>query len=73
MSNIIGWTYANFEHIIALYGGLVAVSSVIVKLTPSTKDNEILDKIIKILDHFSTVFTKEDAAKLASATKKAKK
>lgn len=61
------------ETILALYGALVALSTVIVKLTPTTKDNEILEKIVKFFDKFSTVFTKEDAAKLAAAVKKAKK
>lgn len=70
---MISWIAEHWADILAIYGGIVAVSTVIVKLTPSTKDNEILDKIIKFLDKFSTVFTKEDAAKLAAATKKSKK
>lgn len=70
---MLDWIFNHWADLLAIYGGIVAIATVIVKLTPSTKDNEILDKIIKILDHFSTVFTKEDAAKLASATKKAKK
>ena len=61
------------ETVLALYGAVVALSTVIVKLTPTTKDNEILDKIVKFFDKFSTVFTKEDAAKLAAAVKKSKK
>lgn len=61
------------ETIFALYGALVALSTIIVKITPTTKDNEILDKIVKFFDRFSTVFTKEDAAKLAAAVKKSKK
>ena len=61
------------ETILAIYGGLVAISTAIVKLTPTTKDNEILDKIIKFFDKFSTVFTKDDAAKLAAVVKKVKK
>lgn len=61
------------ETILALYGALVALSTVIVRITPTTKDNEILDKIVKFFDKFSTVFTKEDAAKLAAAVKKSKK
>ena len=61
------------ETILAIYGALVALSTAIVKLTPSTKDNEILDKIIKFFDKFSTVFTKDDAAKLAAVVKKSKK
>jgi hypothetical protein len=67
------WILEHWADLLAIYGGLVAVATVIVKLTPSTKDNEILDKIIKFFDHFSTVFTKDDAAKIAAATKKAKK
>lgn len=58
------WVLEHWSDLLAIYGGVVAVSSVIVKLTPSTKDNEILDKVIKFLDNFSTVFTKDDAKKL---------
>lgn len=36
--------------IIALLGGLVTVASIIVKLTPTPKDNAVLAKIINILD-----------------------
>lgn len=67
---MISWIAEHWADILAIYGGIVAVCTVIVKLTPSTKDNEILDKIIKFLDKFSTVFTKDDAAKLASKSKK---
>ena len=67
---MISWIAEHWADILAIYGGIVAVCTVIVKLTPSTKDNEILDKIIKFLDKFSTVFTKDDAEKLASKSKK---
>ena len=66
------WIIEHFETILAIYGALVALSTAIVKLTPNTKDNEILEKIIKFFDKFSTVFTKEDAEKLAKLTKKSK-
>lgn len=69
---MINWILEHWADLLAIYGGVVAVATVIVRLTPSTKDNEILDKIIKILDHFSTVFTKEDAEKIAKATKSKK-
>lgn len=69
---MLNWILEHWTDLLAIYGGVVAVATVIVRLTPSTKDNEILDKIIKILDHFSTVFTKEDAEKIAKATKKSK-
>lgn len=70
---MLDWILTHWADLLAIYGGIVAVATVIVKLTPSPKDDSILEKIIKILDHFSTVFTKEDAAKLAAATKKSKK
>ena len=66
------WIIEHWADLLAIYGGIVAVSTVIVRLTPSTKDNEILEKIIKFFDKFSTVFTKEDAEKIAKATKKSK-
>ena len=70
---MLNWILEHWTDLLAIYGGVVAAATVIVRLTPSTKDNEILDKIIKILNHFSTVFTKDDAAKIAAATKKSKK
>ena len=35
------WVAQHWQDILAIYGGIVAVCTVIVKLTPSTKDNEI--------------------------------
>lgn len=70
---MLNWILEHWTDLLAIYGGVVAVATVIVRLTPSTKDNEILDKIIKILDHFSTVFTKEDAEKIAKAARSIKK
>lgn len=40
---------------LAIIGGVVTIASAVVKLTPSPKDNEILDKILSFLDHFSVV------------------
>jgi hypothetical protein len=58
---------------LAIYGAVVAICSTIVKLTPTTKDDNVWAKILKILDKFSVCFTKEDIEKLANATKKSKK
>lgn len=69
---MIDWVLNHWVDLLAIYGAIVAICSTIVKWTPSTKDNEIWEKILKILDKFSTVFTKEDAEKLANATKKRK-
>lgn len=67
------WILEHLETILAIYGGLVAISTAIVKFTKTDKDDKILANIIKFLDNFSTAFSKEDLAKLAEATKKSKK
>lgn len=58
------WILANWDNILAIYGGVVAVCTTIVKITPNTKDDAIVSKVIKVLDFFSTAFTKADAEKL---------
>jgi uncharacterized membrane protein YeiB len=70
---MLDWIITHWKDILAIYGAVVLVCSTIVKLTPSQKDDNVWAKILKILDFFSTVFTKEDAEKLAAATKKSKK
>lgn len=55
---------SRWEDILAIYGGLVAICTTLVKITPSTKDDSVVDRVIKILDLFSTAFTKSDAKKL---------
>ncbi len=69
---MIDWLLAHWVDLLAFYGAVVAICSTIVKLTPSTKDDAVWAKILKILDLFSVVFTKEDAAKIAEATKSLK-
>lgn len=64
MQEIINWTSEHWDDCLAIYGGVVAVCTVIVKLTPNTKDNEVLDKIISFIDLFSTAFKKADKEKL---------
>lgn len=67
------WILEHWVDLLAIYGAVVAICSTVIKLTPSKKDDDVWAKIIKILDKFSVVFTKEDAAKLAAAIKKSKK
>jgi len=69
---MLDWILEHWVDLFAIYGAVVAICSAIVKLTPSTKDDAVWAKILKILDHFSTVFTKDDAAKIAQATKNLK-
>ena len=58
------WIVEHYKDILAWVGGIVSAASIIVKLTPTTKDDGIVDFIIKILDHFSIYNTKENEAKL---------
>lgn len=43
------WIQAHWKDILAIIGGVVTVASIIVKLTPTQKDDNVLAKIIKIL------------------------
>lgn len=52
------------ETILAWIGGIVSCASIIVKLTPTTKDDSVLEKVINFLDYFSIVNTKKNQQKL---------
>lgn len=43
------WITVHWKDILAIIGGVVTVASIIVKLTPTQKDDNILAKVIKIL------------------------
>lgn len=66
------WILEHFDDLLAIYGALVAICTVVVKYTKTDKDDKILNKVVKFADLFSTVLTKEDAEKIAKATKKSK-
>ena len=70
---MIDWILENWVNIAAAWGMLVALCSIIVKATPTQKDDNILAKIVKWADVFSVVFTKEDAETIAKALKKKEK
>ena len=61
---MIDWIIEHWDDILTIYGGIVAICTTVVKFTPSTKDDEIVGKIINFLDFFSTAFKKSDAEKL---------
>ena len=54
----------NIDSVFAVIGGVVSVASIIVKLTPTTKDDTVLEKVINFLDYFSVVNTKKNQEKL---------
>ncbi len=61
---MLDWIIEHWDDLLAIYGGLVAICTTIVKFTPSKKDDEIVNKVINFLDFFSTAFKKADAEKL---------
>jgi len=52
MGNIIGWIVANKEVIINVIAYAIAIASIIVKITPTQKDDAILGKIITFLSKY---------------------
>ena len=60
MFNTITFLKLHYDDILAIIGGIVSIATIIVKLTPSTKDDEILNKIINVLSKLSIINTKED-------------
>lgn len=47
------WITEHWKDILAIIGGVVTTTSIIVKLTPTQKDDNILSKIIVILSALS--------------------
>ena len=62
--NILNYINEHWQDILAIYGGVVAVCTTIIKLTPSNKDDTIWGMIVKVLDFFSTAFADSDKRKL---------
>ena len=52
---IITWLKTNWESILSIIGGVVSVATIIVKLTPTQKDDNVLATIIRVLAIFSLV------------------
>ena len=47
------WITNNYADILAWIGGVVSCATIIVKLTPTPKDDAILAKVIKVLSALS--------------------
>lgn len=55
MTQVINWCTAHLQELLAIIGGLVGVATVVVKLTPTQKDDAFLGKVIKVLSALSLV------------------
>jgi hypothetical protein len=58
MTEIINFFQNHYTDLLAIIGSIVSIATVIVKLTPTTKDDDILTKIVNLLEKFSLVNTK---------------
>lgn len=67
MSDFISFIQTHWDELLSIIGGIVSVASIIVKLTPTTKDDSVLNAIINFLARFSIVNTKADQKKINNA------
>lgn len=67
---MLDWILNHWADLLAIYGGIVAVATVIVKWTKTDKDDKILNKIIEFFDLFSTAFKDSDKKILEKALEK---
>jgi len=44
------WIIANWDNVLIIVSGIITTASVIVKLTPTPKDDAILSKVAKFLE-----------------------
>lgn len=62
------WIKTNWWDLLAVLGSVVSAATVIVKLTPTQKDDAVLAKIIKVLSALSLV--NPDGSVIGKADKK---
>jgi hypothetical protein len=72
MTNVITWFSENIGTICTVICSVILVASLIVKFTPSTKDNEILRNIINVLDKLSIAKTADDKKAIEDAKENVK-
>jgi len=49
------WLLEHYDEILAIIGGVVSVATIVVKLTPTPKDDAALAKVISFLSKFSLI------------------
>ena len=60
MAEVISWIISHIKDIASVVCSVILVSSMIVKLTPSVKDNAFLSRVIGLLDRLSIAQTAEN-------------
>lgn len=72
MTNVITWFSENIGTICTVICSVILVASLIVKFTPSTKDNEVLRNVINVLDKLSIAKTADDKKAIEDAKENVK-
>lgn len=49
---------SHWDNILTVFGAIVSCATVIVKVTPTSKDDFILDKVVSFFNYFSIIKTK---------------
>jgi len=49
--NIVNWITQNWQELVAALGGIVLAARIIVKLTPTPKDDTVLEKVVNFFKH----------------------
>jgi hypothetical protein len=52
IGEIIAWFQANYVNLVSLITSIIGVASIIVKLTPTLKDDDFLKKVIKFIGKY---------------------
>ena len=52
ISNVVTWVTTNWVQIVSAYLALVGFASIIVKLTPTLKDDDALKWVVKLLGKY---------------------
>lgn len=52
ISSIVAWVSANWAQLVSAYLALIGAASIIVKLTPTIKDDDALKWVIKFLGKY---------------------
>ena len=55
IQQLYSWSTAHWADILTIYGGVVAVATVVVKLTPTQADDAVLAKVIAVVEWFSHI------------------
>lgn len=66
------WLFEHLQDLLACFGALVGFCSLVVKLTPTQKDDNFVAWLVKVFNWLSIFNSKKDEETLEKAAKKAK-